>query len=430
MSLFVLVLGCKKNKDGDTVKDEPLQMGWSKAFGGTKNDLFYSFASTPDGAYIVTGIANSNDGDVSGNHGMSDAWVFKTDRSGNILWQKAIGGTENDEGWSVIANTDNTYVMAGATNSNDGNISGNHGGQDILLVKLGTNGNILWQKALGGSGYDFIVFSSLFATADGGYMMVGNTMSNNGNVTGNHGGIDYWLVKLDGSGNVIWQKTFGGSKDDISMSINPAVGGGYILAGQSNSNDGDVSGNHGGFDAWLVKVDDNGNKLWQKTYGGSGDENGYLLKPTKDGGYIMSGETTSSNNGDVQGWHGDQDAWVVKLNAAGSIVWQKPLGSSQYEDNYCVTPTEDGGYLVAALTNGNNGDVSGNHGGYDAWFVKLNGNGNIVWQKTYGGTGDDNPTSFLPTVDGGYIYGGQTTSTDVKNYHGELDAWLFTLKNP
>lgn len=421
------ITGCKKdNANGGSAS---VHLGWSKAFGGSKNDNYSAFAATADGAYIVAGFTSSNDGDVTGNHGMSDAWVFKIDRSGNILWSKAFGGSDHEEGWSIISNPDNTYLMAGNTNSNDGNVSGKHGGQDIWLVKLSTAGNILWQKALGGSGLELILFSSIIATTDGGYMVLGSTNSTDGDVSNNHGGLDYWLLKLDGNGNIVWQKTYGGSKDDVSMSI-VAAADGYLLTGQSNSSDGDVTGNHGGADAWVVKVDVNGHKLWQKSLGGSGNEFGYIPRPVPGGGYIMSGQTTSPNDGDVKGFRGDYDAWVVRTDANFGITWQKPLGSSQYEDNYSVSPLADGGYLVAALTNGNDGDVSGNLGGYDAWFVKLDSDGNIKWQKTFGGSGDDNPTNVLPTVDGGLIFGGQTSSKDgdVRGHHGDVDAWLFTLK--
>jgi hypothetical protein len=428
--LMFLSTSCKKEKPVDVPKDQPLQIQWSKAFGGSKIDAFSAFTATPDGAYVVAATSGSNDGDVTGNHGMNDMWVYKIDRSGNILWQKSIGGTDDDEGWSVITTSDNNYLVAGNTNSNDGKVGGNHGQQDILLVKLNGSGNIVWQKSLGGSALEFIVFSSIIATSDGGFLLLGNTNSNDGDVSGNHGDLDFWLVKLNASGNIIWQKTYGGSADDVSMSLAAASDGGYLLIGGTNSNDGDVSGNHGGGDAWVVKVDESGNKIWQKTLGGSKNDILYLAKPIPSGGYIFSGQTSSPNDGDIKGWHGDLDAWVVKLDATGNLIWQKPLGSSQYEDDYSIIPTSDGGYLVGALSNGNDGDVSGNHGSYDAWLVKLNDSGNIVWQKSYGGSGEDNPTSVLPTVDGGYIFGGQTTSDDgdVKGHHGNMDVWLFTVK--
>jgi hypothetical protein len=428
VAAFILLLSaCKKDKEGNTPKDEPFQLQWSKTFGGSKTDMFSSFAATGEGAYVVAATTGSNDGDVTGNHGMNDMWVYKIDRSGNMLWQTAIGGSANDDGSSIVTNPDNTYLVAGNTNSNDGNVSGNHGGQDILLVKLSTGGNILWQKSLGGTGLELIIFRSIVTTSDGGYMLLGNTTSNDGNVSGNHGGMDFWLVKLDGSGNIMWQKTFGGSQDDIAVSI-VQTGNAYLLTGQTFSNDGDVSGNHGGGDGWVVKVDASGNKLWQKTYGGTGDDILFLPEGLSDGGYVLSGRTTSPNDGDVKGFHGDQDAWVVKLDASGNVVWQKTLGSTQYDACYCVAQEGDAGFLVAAFTNGNDGDVSGNHGGYDDWFVKLDSNGSIIWQKTYGGAGDDNPTNFLRTVDGRYIFAGQSSSKDgdVKGQHGEMDAWMFT----
>jgi hypothetical protein len=430
VGLMFLSTGCKKENQGGGSKDQPFEIQWSKAFGGTKIDAFSAFAATPDGAYVVAATSASNDGDVSGNQGMNDMWVYKIDRSGNILWQKSIGGTDDDDGWSVISTSDDSYLVAGNMNSNDGKVTGNHGQQDILLVKLNSMGNMIWQKSLGGSGLELIIFSSIISTADGGCLLLGNTNSNDGDVSGNHGGLDFWLVKLNSSGNIMWQKTYGGSADDVSMSIAAANGGGYLLTGQTNSNDGDVTGNHGGGDGWVVKVNESGNIIWQKTFGGSKYDILFLPKSLSSGGYILSGQTSSPNDGDIKGFHGDFDAWVVKLDGSGNLIWQKPLGSSQFEGNYAVLPTSDDGYLVGAFTNGNDGDVTGNHGGYDAWVVKLNNSGSIVWQKTYGGSGDDVPTNFLPTVDGGYIFGGQSNSNDgdVKGHHGKSDAWLFTTK--
>jgi hypothetical protein len=196
---------CKKEKPADISKDRPLQLQWSKAFGGSKIDAFSAFAATADGAYVVAATSASNDGDVSGNQGLNDMWIYKINRLGNILWQKSIGGTDDDEGWSVISTSDDSYLIAGNTNSNDGKVSSNHGQSDILLVKLNSSGNVIWQKTLGGSAVDFIVFSSIIATSDGGFLLLGNTNSNDGDVSGNHGGTDFWLVKLDASGNIIWE---------------------------------------------------------------------------------------------------------------------------------------------------------------------------------------------------------------------------------
>mgnify|MGYP003335654201 CR=1 FL=1 len=244
---------------------------------------------------------------------------------------------------------------------------------------------IQWQKCLGGTGDE--TASSVQQTSDGGYIVAGESWSNDGNVTGNHDttgtNCDYWVVKLDGSGNLQWQKSFGGIDYDSGGYIQQTSDGGFILAGQSLSNDGDVS-NHHGFsgsgDYWIVKLDVIGNIQWEKSLGGYDNEGATEIKLTIDGGYIITGFSYSVD-GDVTGNHGSQDYWIVKLDGSGNIQWQKCLGGTYDDFAQSIQQTSDGGYVIAGETNSNDGDVTGNHGQFDSWVVKLDGNGNLQWQN-------------------------------------------------
>ena len=178
-----------------------------------------AIVSTPDGGFIVAGHTNSNDGDVSGKHGSGlkvDAWIIKLDKDGNKQWQKCLGGSEQDYAASIVASNDGGYVMAGYTLSNDGDVSGNYGDYDVWAVKLSGNGDLLWQKALGGSGEDI---ASSITLAQDGYVIAARTASNDGDVSGNHGAQDAWIIKIDATGNLVWQQTYGGSKGDGGRSI-------------------------------------------------------------------------------------------------------------------------------------------------------------------------------------------------------------------
>lgn len=419
------VIDCvKDHRDNDS---SDVQLLWSKAHGGSDNDFCFDLAETHDGAFAVTGLTFSNDGEVSNNHGAGDLWIYRMDRSGNIIWQQALGGSAQDEGHSVTITPDNYYVVAGNTSSNDKHVSGNHGGQDIWVVKLDFQGNMIWQKTYGGTGTEGMYSHSILSTSDGGFIMIGYTTSNDDDVSNNHGGQDIWVVKMDNSGNIQWQKTFGGTGTDYSSSITATTDGNYIIAGYSNSDDGDITGNHGDYDSWVAKIDGSGNLIWSKTFGGSGLDVNYRIVLTLDGGYILNGQTNSPNDGDVSGWHGDFDAWVIKLDASGNLQWQKPLGSSQYEDNFAISTTTDGNYLVGAFTNGSDGDVTNPIGGYDVWYVKLNTSGEITWQQTIGGTGDETVNQLIPLSDGSYLAGGHTTSSDgdIIGQHGAWDQWLY-----
>ena len=399
---------------------------WQKCLGGSSWEFARSVQPTADGGYIVAGYTNSTDGDVSGNHGEDDYWIVKIDCSGNIVWQKCLGGSSWDEAYSVQPTIDGGYVVAGYTYSNDGNVTGNHGLNDYWVVKLDSSGCLVWQRCLGGSKDDYA--QSVQQTADGGYVVAGWASSNDGNVSGNHGGDDYWVVKLDGSGNIVWQKCLGGSSWDEAYSVQPTADGGYIVAGLTNSNDGNVSGNHGGLDYWVVLLNGSGNIVWQRCLGGSGEDVAFSVQQTPVGGYVISG-LTGSNDGNVSGNHGQEDFWVVSLDGSGNLVWQRCLGGSSWEYARDVQPTADGGYVVAGYTYSNDDDVSGNHGELDFWVVLLNSSGDIVWQKCLGGSSWEGAFSIQPTSDGGYVLAGATDSNDgdVKGLHGDYDYWIVKL---
>jgi hypothetical protein len=311
----------------------------------------------------------SNDGDVTDNHGKEDCWVVKLSSFGELEWQKAIGGSNVDEAYSIAQTVDGGYILGAYSDSNNGDVSGNHGSFDCWVVKLNAIGEISWQKSFGGSELDEI--HSIKLTADGGYIMAGETKSNDGDITENHGNVDYWVVKMTALGEIEWQKTLGGSALDVAEDILQTEDDNYIIAGySSSSNTGDITGHHGGFDFWIVKLNGSGAILWQKTLGGSINDWGRAIDTTSDGSYIITGTTTSSN-GDVIGNDGGADIWVVKLSSSGTLIWQKTYGGSQAEEGYAIQQTSDDGFILAGYAWSNDGDVSGVHGYNDFWLVKL-----------------------------------------------------------
>jgi hypothetical protein len=236
-------------------------IAWQKCFGGSKDDEAKSIQQTSDGGFIVAGKTWSNDGDVTGNHGdgdvwevffQADFWVVKLSATGEIQWQKCLGGSDYDWVNSIQQTSDGGFIIAGETYSNDGDVTENHGYRDFWIVKLSATGEIQWQKSLGGSWEDEA--KSIQQTSDGGFIVAGYTALNDGDVTGNHGGKDFWVVKLSAEGEIQWQKCLGGSKDDEAESIQQTNDGGFIVAGYTASKDGDITGNHGGKDFWVVKL--------------------------------------------------------------------------------------------------------------------------------------------------------------------------------
>ncbi len=236
-------------------------------------------------------------------------------------------------------------------------------------------------------------------------------------------------MKLSSKGTIQWRRCFGGTGWDEAHSIHQTADKGYILAGYTGSSNGDVKGNHGDRDAWVVKLSSKGSVQWKKCLGGTGEDFASSIHQTTDKGYILAG-FTSSSNGDVKGYHGNGDAWVVKLSSKGSVQWQRCLGGTDWDFACSIHQTADKGYILAGSTLSNNGDVKGNHGGRDAWVVKLSSKGSIQWQRCLGGTNWDFAYSIHQTADKGYILAGETDSKngDVKGNHGKQDAWVIKLK--
>ena len=204
----------------------------------------------------MAGYTESDDGDIISNHGDYDMWVVKLNKNGEIEWQKCLGGSGEDEANSIQQTTDGGYIVAGSTVSDDGDVSDYHGEEDMWIVKLDSTGKIEWQKCLGGSNYDYA--NSIKQTTDGGYIVAVSTVSDDGDVIGNHGSLDMWIVKLNKNGEIDWQKCLGGSDDDRAFSIQQTTDSGYIVAGKTFSDDGDAIGNHGDYDMWIVKLNKNG----------------------------------------------------------------------------------------------------------------------------------------------------------------------------
>lgn len=409
---------------------------WQKCLGGTDEDAPYNVHQTKDGGYIMAGSTKSNNVDVTFNHysgiSVEDFWVVKTDSVGNIKWQRSLGGSSKEVANSIIECKEGGYIVAGYAESNDGDVSNYLGGvSDVWVVRLDTGGNIKWQRTLGGLGEDGA--EEIRQTSDSGFIIVGWSDTPHDTLLNND--FDFYVVKLDTGGNTIWQKFYGGTGDDTPYSITQTFDGGYIACGYSQSNDGQVTGHHGTLpfnDAWIIKTDSAGNLQWQRSYGGTGQEEATSIIQSNDSCYVFTGWATSSN-GDVSSVHGSFDYWVVKIDTGGNIKWQTCLGGTSVEQSYAIEQTVDGGFVVSGNVYSTNGQVSGNHGGpTDFWIVKLDTAGVFQWQECLGGSNWEASSFVEQTNDGGYILTGTTASNDgdVNGFKGgNFDYWLVKLKD-
>lgn len=390
---------------------------WQHHYGGSGFDIVSSVIQTTEGGYLMAGSSNSSDGDVGPNHGNNDIWVTKIDAYGVIEWQKTYGGTSDDLVFSLKQTNDGGYILAGETNSNDGDITANNGGADCWIVKLSTDGTMQWQKNFGGTWNDCA--RSIVQTADGGYVFLGYTSSNDVDVDGNHsanGPADFWMVKINATGTIQWQNCFGGFGDDIGNAIIETSDGNFVAVGETWSTDGDVAGNHNSWsaDAWIIKVNNSGNLVWQKSLGGSYSDRAQSVVEAVDGNYII-GASAQSNDGDVSGHHGINtaysDCWILALNPNGIIQWQNSLGGFADEYTSALQKTSDGGYIMSGFTASSDGDVTDFHGGTDYWVAKLNAMGILQWQLALGGTDYEDTYDVKQTADGGYIIAGKAINT-------------------
>ena len=406
-----------------------------KTLGGSLNETLHCTYATTDGGYILGGQTTSSNGDISGTRkGLSDALIVKTDATGNLQFQVSLGGSRDDIVTSIKETSDQGFIVLGYTFSADGDFSTNHGGSDIFVIKLSKTGSVEWKKCFGGTLDE--KSGEIVVSSEGGYLFTGSAKSFNGDLMGESPiDADGWTVKItntgaiswhilpsgpftdvckaakqlanknyivvgnigsaagtnqredifttlvDPTGNIIGQMSMGGTRQDLASSVNTTPDGGFVVLGKTNSNNGTVTKNQGDFDVWVLKMTANLQLEWQKTFGGSGIDGGTGtdtfggIEATDDGGYVFT-SSTNSKNGDIElpttAWSGSQArVWVVKLNCKQEIQWQKILGGNAGDFGVFVKQISDKGYVVSANANSNDGDVLGNKGSQDFWFINL-----------------------------------------------------------
>jgi hypothetical protein len=409
------------------------QKTWEKTYGGSNTDELSNIQCTPDGGYIFGGNTLSYNGDIkSGGKGFYDVWVVKIDSMGAIEWEKTYGGKSSDFLSNILLTSDGGYIFGGNTQSSDGDIkSGKKGLQNMWVVKIDSMGKIQWEKTYGGTyrGTYNECLSNIEHATDGSYIFGGFTQSSGGEIkSGYKGGLsDIWVVKIDSLGNTLWEKNYGGSGDDELSSIQLTSDGGYILGGETNSFDGDIkSGKKGVNSLCVLKIDSLGVIEWEKTYGGYSSED-FLssIQLTSDGGYILG--CSISNKGIKLGVKGYFDVWIVKIDSIGCVQWEKVYGGSHSDLLNIIRPTFDGGYIFGGKTGSSDGDIkSKNKGIADVWIVKIDSTGAIQWEETFGGSKNDELSSIQLTSDGGYIWGGETNSFNSEREEN-TDIWIVKM---
>ena len=406
---------------------------WARKYGGSNVDIPFAIKFTTDGGTVLAGYTDSKDGDIGShtNREYWDLWVLKLDRCGTIQWEQSFGGTGYESARDIVQTADGGYIVAGETNSTDGGVVAGYGGtKDIWILKLNASGTLLWQKRYGGTGLD--IANHIHLLDDGSFLLAASSSSHDGNITGNHGSAGYTdgvLMKIGPTGNLIWSKCYGGSRNEELLDIE-IINGRTYLAGYANSTDGDIPPNQKNYDVWLLAIDENGNKIFSKVYGGSQNDVAYAMTAGVDGTLTLAGYTTSTD-GDVSGARGSQDYWVINISTTGKLNWQKVLGGSDADYANSVITDTDGGFIVGGVTYSNDKDVTNSLGDGDYWVVKLNKSGALQWKQNAGGSGTDNLRQIIhqPSLKEFYLCGDSDSGDgDFENGQGETDFGIIKLK--
>ena len=352
---------------------------WTRVYGGTADDWSYDIVQADDGNYVLAGSTKS----FGANPTTGNAHILKIDDNGDTLWTKAYGGTSGEDVDAVQQTGDGGYILAGYTSSTGA------GGADFYLLKLDADGNEEWSRAYGGSSHEEA--RALQQTDDGGYVIAGYTRSFGDNVPTFE---NFYVVKTDADGDTLWTRAYGGAGAEIAYGIEQNADGEYYVAGYT------ASYGSGGLDAWLVKLNANGDTIWTRTYGGLGPEEAAALTPTSDGGYALAGVSSSFTPG-------IKECYLVKVDAEGTSQWSRHYGGADHDQAYSVEQTYDGGFILVGTTKSYGPGVPAQNNYY---FVRTDTDGDTLWTMVFGGTGNELASAVRQVTGGGYIVAGYTRS--------------------
>jgi hypothetical protein len=390
-----IALGYSQSIDGDITDnsnqvnmywlvktDSAGNIQWSKTYGGTNDDRGEEVIQTSDGGYALSGYSRSSDGDVSANEGFQDHWIVKLDAQGEIQWEKNYGFSGSDQAFSIIQTSDGGYFTSG----------------------------FLDVTASGGEGDDLL-----------------ESENNEETRAVQHGVGEFWGHKLDANGNKEWRRYFGGTNNDRSYDAVQADDGGILMVGASESTDFDISAPKGSYDFWAVRISATGDLLWERSFGGTEIDIAFAVTKSQDGNYVIAGDTRS-NDGDVTGFNGNADVWVIKINDQGTLLWEKTLGGTNFDTARAITTIPDG-FAITGSSRSNDIDVTTNSGQNDFWIAIVDTNGNLQNQRSIGGDGIDFGLGIAVNAQGEIIIAGETQSTsgELTSANGSQDAVLIKI---
>ena len=405
-----------------------------ETLGGSKNDAFNAVKATTDGGYITAGYTQSNNGDILEKTNTSFDFLISKFSSKNILeWQKTFGGSDDDRATAIVQTLDGGFAVLGFTKSTDIAVSANAGSKDFWLLKLTSNGNLLWEKSFGFSGADY--GTDLIETKEGGFLITGvlDVSASDGqgsakSTATKHSGGDYWAIKTDNTGALEWSRFFGGSFTEVPLGVLETDAHNFVIVGSSDSKDFNISNNKGSYDFWIIKISTEGTLLWEKSFGGSEIDEAKAITTTNDGNFIIVGDTRSTDK-NVSKNNGAADIWVLKVSEEGTLLWEKTIGGTNFDVARAVSRTQDNGYLISGSSRSLDNGFE-NKGQNDALILKIDKNGNLLWKKTFGGSEIDFLYGVVELENTAIIAVGESSSSDqdILENKGFTDALIIQIK--
>lgn len=388
---------------------------WAKCLGGSNSEELSSICYLPDGGVIVAGNTESNNFDVIGNHGMSDFFIVKLNKFGNVLWKKTLGGSSTENLFSVKLTSDGNIVVMGSTTSSDGDVGAPPFTGNTWFVKINQNGDIIWAK------YYPSAINTMLPNSNGGLYVFGLI----------NGNFSYGIINTDGELVTNTPLTLTHS-NPIIYSIKKTIDNGFIIFGTTCSV---CFGGYANNDYLVVKYDSNLNKQWETSFGGSNHDFGSSIIQTSNGEFLAAG-TTYSTDGDITNPKGSSDCWITRLGINGEVIWKKTFGGSQQEILYEIEKISDNKYILFCSSSSSDGDVTSNYGNLDFWVAIFDDLGNILVEKNFGGGSYDadfthSKSNKIEVISENEFYIGSSTASnniDIQGNHGSWDYWIAKLK--
>lgn len=406
---------------------------WQRLLGGSAYDTGKKIVYLPDGTIVMGTQSRSTDGLGEDNHSDDvDVVLIKYATQGKIFWKVTLGGSKREELSDILMTPDGSFLCVGTTESSDGDFPYTQGRNDIWVAKISPGGTVLWKNSFGGSGADY--GWTIFQDTNGDILVGGESSSINGDMQSpHHGGFDAWLARLNRNGDLIMEKHFGGAGNEKLTCIQKSLTG-YWLVCSSDAKGGDVPINYGKKDLWLMNMNLDWDVPYEVVIGGNGNDDIHDSVIDEEGNLVLAG-TTFSNNGYVSDQHGKGDGWVIKFNPTGTYLWSHAFGGTRHDGFTGITTTRDSGYAVVGMSLSVNGNLPDNEGYYDGWFMKLASNGTPVWSRNIGYKAKDALADIVELPSGGFLAIGHVQEKleegiDIPRHAGVYDMWMVNFGDP